>query len=1004
MTIIFPINVRIRSVSACLLGLAAATLIGGRSAQGQPVGAGSTERGGGPTPGTSESRGKATYLPPWNFMSLSTSGVDSFLLAHPTYDGRGVMLLIFDTGVDMSIPGLGETSTGEPKVIDAIDFSASCVVECDPVNGSGNGSGNGEDATTLPFTPADITSLDPPPVDGNLYVGYIDESIYRASSVRDFDGDGESLSAFAVLLYRSANGWRVAVDTDADSSMKGERSVGSYVERQETILFKQHDAERKAPLTFAASIDSAAHTVSFHYDMGGHGTHVAGITAGFGVSGESGFNGIAPGVRLISCKFSGDTAKDNTVTGSMLRAYEYAARLADSLQPLNIPVVVNMSFGIGSAYEGRADMERYIDDIIAEHPNLYVITSAGNEGSGLSTVGIPAAASRVISVGALLPRGIGRDSYGAAIDRDIIWDFSSRGGEVDKPDVLAPGTAISTVPRFEGEARASGTSMASPYTAGVVSLLLSAMRQEEPGWVPTQGLLRRCLRESARPLAGYPSIEQGGGVIDIRRAYDILKRYKKSGFADGFQEYAINTMSPNYPDKGGSTAFWRSAYVPDETWRQSFTIMRAEPPSQTRETEFFRAYTLEPNVPWLKPVQKTVYIRNSGTAEVDVMYDREKMKEPGLYCGKVIARRASAKGKAPSEEVEFELVNTVIVPYLFTPAGNYSITTPSQKLEAGLIRRFYFAVPPGAVEMNFTLSSPKGSKSIVSGAVFDRKGYNVGYLPRIDARERTEGSSRVSTLELGEGVIEVVVQADAFDGAGGVSEFSLAASCTMFEIDTKVERSGAVADLTVEVTGTGTEIVEGTFSHTVKGYGRTVRTVMQGDTFSMPITMYKGDGALWISPKFTPENYMKATDIFVRLLDAEGNTQADEVYNKPQEWLFLPNFNRDADSTVYLLQMVFGSAGYERLPDIPLEIIENHVYPSDSRMLSGQSGSTWIPFIPQTLRGTLPADMPIRAGYHGLGEINYKPRNGNQNAAVVHEYEIPGPDPVSEGSPSDKTF
>jgi tripeptidyl-peptidase II len=50
-------------------------------------------------------------------MSLSTAGVDSFLLQHPTYDGRGVLLLIFDTGVDMSIPGLQKTSTGLPKVI-----------------------------------------------------------------------------------------------------------------------------------------------------------------------------------------------------------------------------------------------------------------------------------------------------------------------------------------------------------------------------------------------------------------------------------------------------------------------------------------------------------------------------------------------------------------------------------------------------------------------------------------------------------------------------------------------------------------------------------------------------------------------------------------------------------------------------------------------------------------------------------------------------------------------
>jgi hypothetical protein len=78
-----------------------------------------------PTAGDTTPR---TILPPWNFMSLSTSGVDSFLLRQPTYDGRGVVILIFDTGTDMSIPGLIRTSTGAPKVIDFHDFTGSNIV------------------------------------------------------------------------------------------------------------------------------------------------------------------------------------------------------------------------------------------------------------------------------------------------------------------------------------------------------------------------------------------------------------------------------------------------------------------------------------------------------------------------------------------------------------------------------------------------------------------------------------------------------------------------------------------------------------------------------------------------------------------------------------------------------------------------------------------------------------------------------------------------------------
>ena len=51
--------------------------------------------------------------------------------------------------------------------------------------------------------------------------------------------------------------------------------------------------------------------------------------------------------------------------------------------------------------EAAGLLER-IDDLLAEHPTLYVCTSAGNEGPGLSTVGIPATSPSLISSGAYL--------------------------------------------------------------------------------------------------------------------------------------------------------------------------------------------------------------------------------------------------------------------------------------------------------------------------------------------------------------------------------------------------------------------------------------------------------------------------------------------------------------------------------------------------------------------------------------------------------------------------
>lgn len=921
-------------------------------------------------------------------MSLSTAAVDTFLVEHPTYDGRGVMVLIFDTGIDPSIPGLQETSTGSPKVVDLVDVSGSNVVKFVPARL--------EDgvllADGLPVELKDVASLTPAPVDNTWYIGVMDESRYKNSTVRDFDGDGVAESLFGAVLYRAADGWRVALDTDADGSMAREKSLRNYRDDRETLTFPQKGDYGPSPITAGVTIDSETKEAIFHYDMNGHATHVAGIAAGQSINGEAGFNGVAPGAQLISVKFASDPNDDLTIAGTMVKAYEYAAQLADSLAEENVPVVVNMSFGIGSAYEGKADMEEYLNELLPQHPNLYVVTSAGNEGPGLSTVGIPAAAARVITVGALLPQGVGRDSYSAMIDRDVLWDFSSRGGEVDKPDVIAPGSAVSTITRFSYDMRASGTSMASPYTAGVVALLLSGLKQEFPDWVPSQALMRRALRVSALPLPDYAPIEQGGGVVNVRRAYELLKKWKRSGFADGIQEYEITTFSPNYPDGEGFTAFWRSGYVPGERWRQEFTIFRqpavAPDADAPKSAPFFRAYTLESTAPWMKSLQKTVYVREEEPATVEVLYDGKKMTEPGLYSGKIVARRAGGKKATPADEVEFELVNTVIVPYRFSPEKGYALSIESQKVRPGGIRRFYFAPPAGAAAITFTLSVPKGSQSVVFGSIADRNGATDNYLPRVLGTERLEGSSTVSLSKIGDGILEVVVQGEMFEGAGEDAEFTLAAECLMLDLDVETYSVGRTKEVAVTARNSGTTMLDGKMEYTLKGYARTVRDTIRNNYYRTPMKLSRHDGALWVSVSFDPEEYMRATDIMVRLVDSSGLSQAQEDYNSPDEWVFLPNFDRGVEDKWYFLEIVFGAthdvAGAEEGEDdpvmreegasdaVPFRIIEKHVRPTEYQRLDAHGEPEIYPNIPRLFTGTLPElDGAIPEGYKGLGEIRF---------------------------------
>jgi hypothetical protein len=49
-------------------------------------------------------------------------GVDKFLSQHPSYDGRGVTIAIFDSGIDPAAAGLQITSDGKSKIVDVLDW------------------------------------------------------------------------------------------------------------------------------------------------------------------------------------------------------------------------------------------------------------------------------------------------------------------------------------------------------------------------------------------------------------------------------------------------------------------------------------------------------------------------------------------------------------------------------------------------------------------------------------------------------------------------------------------------------------------------------------------------------------------------------------------------------------------------------------------------------------------------------------------------------------------
>jgi subtilisin family serine protease len=99
-------------------------------------------------------------------------------------------------------------------------------------------------------------------------------------------------------------------------------------------------------------------------------------------------------------------------------------------------------------------------------------------------------------------------------------DFSSGGprrlDDAQKPDVAAPGVSMlsAAVGTGTGGIRESGTSMASPHTAGVAALVAQA----HPTWPPLR--IKSAIMSTAAPekVGGYDSRRVGTGLVQPRRA------------------------------------------------------------------------------------------------------------------------------------------------------------------------------------------------------------------------------------------------------------------------------------------------------------------------------------------------------------------------------------------------------------------------------------------------------------------------------------------------------
>ncbi|RVW41976.1 Tripeptidyl-peptidase 2 [Vitis vinifera] len=572
---------------------------------------------------------ESTFLA--SLMPKKEIAADRFVEAHPEYDGRGVVIAIFDSGVDPAAAGLQVTSDGKPKILDVLDCTGSGDIDTSTVvKADSDGCLHGASGATLVVN----SSWKNP--SGEWHVGY--KLVYElftdtltsrlkkerrkkwdekhqeviAEAVKNLDEFDQGILLFVshcihvhlemliftqlpqeekpviwngvnsytcisctmivtsyynvvnclvqkhikvedaqlkraredlqnrvdflqkqaesyddkgpiidAVVWNDGELWRVALDTQSLEDDPGCGKLADFVPLTNYRIERKFGVFSKLDAcSCVVNVYDQGNILSIVTDSSPHGTHVAGIATAFHPK-EPLLNGVAPGAQIISCKI-GDSRLGSMETGTgltraLIAAVEHKCDL------------INMSYGEPTMLPDYGRFVDLVNEAVNKH-HLIFVSSAGNSGPALSTVGSPGGTtSSIIGVGAYVSPAMAAGAHCVVEppSEGLEYTWSSRGPTVDGDlgvCISAPGGAVAPVPTWTLQRRMlmNGTSMSSPSACGGIALLISAMKAE--GIPVSPYSVRRALENTSVPVGGLPEdkLSTGQGLMQVDKFFLLL--------------------------------------------------------------------------------------------------------------------------------------------------------------------------------------------------------------------------------------------------------------------------------------------------------------------------------------------------------------------------------------------------------------------------------------------------------------------------------------------------
>ena len=281
------------------------------------------------------------------------------------------------------------------------------------------------------------------------------EPIYKSTFIPD-DTYHNGTNKWYHTLVNSESAWDISMGSQSIKIAVIDNGAPS--DHLDLNVFKQRDV--------SDNDDDATPPQTYNQSSSwSHGTHCAGLATAE-INNATGIASLGGNTELIIVKATGDNQNPSSIYNSYA-GVQWACE--------NGANVISMSYG-------SENSSNALQELINAYPEIVFLAAAGNDGS--STQNYPAAYQNVIGVGSV-------DS------NDQRSSFSNYNIGFPWVDIAAPGGysyggLLSTVytQNLNGYARFGGTSMATPFAAGLVGLMLSV----NPSLSPSQ--IQGCLINS----------------------------------------------------------------------------------------------------------------------------------------------------------------------------------------------------------------------------------------------------------------------------------------------------------------------------------------------------------------------------------------------------------------------------------------------------------------------------------------------------------------------------